>query len=439
MSVLILHLRNSLKDTPYDRWLADYDGDLLLLASREHLELGGEELPGPDSGYTHVEAISGYQFGGGVEARVLELARKYDIRHIIAPQEQDLERAARLREILDLPGQRYESVLPYRNKMLMKDTVRAAGVEVAAYRDLECALDLLTFADEHGYPVVVKPRDGAGSLGVRILRTPEALHAFLADEGEPIIGGHGNLKVENFVSETMCHVDGLVVDGQMIYAWPSQYLYALAAFQGDRGGRLDVTLDADDPLTPRLLDCADKCIAALPAPRDFAFHAEIFHTEDDRVVLGEIACRTGGAAQRDIQRALFDIDPTEAWIRAQVGLPLPFTPGAPRLVPLTLTGQLALLKRPGVVEEMPGEPPFDWVRKQNLFIRAGDVLDEPAYAADFLVTYVIAAPTRAESVRRMRELEDWFLGALRLGAGGVEPTARRARLAGMSEGTGNAR
>ncbi|WP_328603341.1 hypothetical protein OG943_24990 [Amycolatopsis sp. NBC_00345] len=439
MTVLILHLRGSLRDAPYDRWLSDYDGGLILLASREHLELLGEELPGPESGYTHVEAVSDYQAGGGVEARALQLAREHGVRYVIAPQEQDLERAARLREILDLPGQRFDSVFPFRDKPLMKDTVRAAGVEVAEYQVLECALDLITFAQNHGFPVVVKPRDGAGSFGVRILRTQEALDGFLADDGDLHGTGRSNLMVENYISDTMCHVDGLVIDGRVVYAWPSQYLYALAVFQGDLKGRYDVTLDAGDPLTPRLLDVADRSIAALPAPRDFAFHAEIFHTPDDRLVLGEIACRTGGAAQRDIQRALFGLDPTEAWIRAQIGLPLPFTPGAPRLTPATLTGQLALLKRPGTVLALPGEPPFDWVLKQNLFIREGQVLEAAAYAADFLVTFVIAAPTRAESVRRMGLLEDWFLGALKLGDGTAEPTARRARLAGMTEGTGHAR
>jgi carbamoyl-phosphate synthase L subunit-like protein len=437
VTVLILHLRGSLKDAPYDRWLADYDGDLILLASREHMELLGEELP-TEHGYLVAEAVSGYQASGAVEARVLELAREHGVEHVIAPQEQDLERAARLREILGLPGQRVDSVEPYRDKILMKETVRAAGVPVATYRDVETAVDLVAFAEEHGFPIVVKPRDGAGSFGVRILRSREALHEFLTTGIELYGPFQSNLMVEKFVSETMCHVDGLVVDGRVVYLWPSRYLYALAVYENDRGGRMDVTLDADDPLTARLVELTEKVIGALPSPPDFAFHAEIFHTPDDELVLGEIGCRFGGAAQRPIQRELFGLDPAECAIRAQIGLPLPVEPGK-RLRPKTLTGQLALLKRPGRVLGLPGEAPFPWVVRTQLFVRPGDVMGPPAFAADFMVMWVITAPTRAESVRRMGQLERWFLDHLELGEAGGPARRREVDYAGMTEGTGRGR
>lgn len=434
MSVLILHLRGSLTATPYDQWLSDYPGKIILLCSEEHLELLGEQPP-HDGGYDHVEAVSGYQASGRVEARALELAREHGVRHIIACQEQDLERAALLREILGLPGQTLESVLPFRNKVLMKDAARAAGIPVAEYREVECATDVISFAGQHGFPIVIKPRDGAGSFGVRILRTRSDLDAFLTNEFDLYGAFQSNLMVESFVSESMCHVDGLVVDGHVVYAWPSRYLYALAVFEGDRGGRLDVTLDADDPLNARLLDLTDQIFDALPAPPTFAFHAEIFYTPDDRLVLGEIACRASGAAGRDIQRTLFGIDPVESSVRALLGLPVPFTPGAPRLEPASLTGQLALLMRPGRVLKVPRQPPFPWIVAENLFIKEGQIMRDAAYPGDFIVLYVISAPTRAESVRRMGELEAWFLDELTLGEVSDDELAAASNLGVTSEST----
>lgn len=412
MSILILHYRGSLAAARYDQWLSGYDGELILLCSREGLQATGEEFPPDGHRYDHIEAVTDYEFGGELEARALELARAHRARYIIACAERDIERAAQLRGILGLPGQTYASALPFRNKVLMKERVRRAGVPVGDYQCIECAVDVVSFAETHGLPIVIKPRDGTGSFGVRILRTEADLDAFLASE----FGRHGqtlpNLMAEPFASDTMCHVDGLVVDGRLVYAWPSRYMYALAVFEGDVSGRLDVTLDPGDPLTERLLDLTDRVLESMDCPRDFAFHEEVFLTKDGRLVLGEIACRTGGAAQRDIQRTLFGVDPTECWVRAQVGLPLPFGDDAIRLRPATLTGQLALLKRPGQVEKVPGPAPFSWVRKQDVFIRPGEVMRPAAFAADFMALFVVAAATRDDSISRMRELEAWFLDEL---------------------------
>jgi hypothetical protein len=406
VSVLILH-RGPLEHSPYDEWLADYDGDVLLLASREQLELAGERLPRA-SGYRHIEAVSGYDVSGRVELRALELARAHGVRHIVACQERDLERAAQLREILGLPGQRLASATAFRDKVTMKELARAAMVPVAPYAEVECATDLVAFARTHGFPLVVKPRNGGGSVDLRILAGAAELDALLA--AGPLFGPgqQPNLIVEAFVPGSMCHVDGLVVDGRIVFAWPSQYLYALASFKDDPDGRFDVTLDRDDPLGRRLLALTDRVLEALPGPTHFAFHAEIFHTPDDRLVLCEIACRTGGAQIRDIARTLFGADPTEWWVRAQVGLPLGAVPDARRLEPAQMAGQLALMKRPGKVVGVPGRPPFAWVQRSRVFVEPGQVMGEAAFSGDFMAAFVVSAPTRDVTEARLRELETWF-------------------------------
>ncbi|MGJ3561616.1 hypothetical protein ACR6C2_38560 [Streptomyces sp. INA 01156] len=63
----------------------------------------------------------------------------------------------------------------------------------------------------------------------------------------------------------MCHVDGMVVNGRTVFAWPSQYQYALATFRTDTGPRMDLTLDVDDPLAGRLLEFTGRLLAAMPS------------------------------------------------------------------------------------------------------------------------------------------------------------------------------
>ncbi|MET9102235.1 ATP-grasp domain-containing protein [Streptomyces antibioticus] len=421
MAVLVLHHRGSLAGTPYHEWLADYEGDLLLIASREHLALVSEQLPTEGGAYRRTAAVDAYETGGDLESLALEWAREHRVAHLVACQERDLERAAELRDVLGLPGQRMDTVLPYRDKALMKRRVAAAGLAVAPYLEVESAAELIGFAERHGFPLVLKPVDSAGSVGLRILESREELDAHLAD-GLDLYGPHlPNLLAEAFVPGRMCHVDGLVVDGRTVFAWPSQYQYTLASYRTDTGGRLDLTLDTDDPLTGRLLEFTDRALAALGGPENFAFHAEIFHTPDDELVLCEIACRTGGAAIRDIVRLMFGVDPSEAWVRAQLGLPLPEWLGAEKRTPRRMVGQLVLMKRPGRVARIAEEPPdFPWVEKYQVFVGPGQTMGEAAFSADFLLTALVSGADRAECEARLRLLEGWFLEELVLEPGDGE-------------------
>ncbi len=410
MSVLVLH-RGALGGTRYDCWLGDIDGGVLLLAAREQLELAGEELP-TQGAYAHLEAVAGYDVSGYVEARALELARRHDVRAIVATQERDLERAAQLREILGLPGQRPESAAAFRDKVLMKKLVGAAGIPVAQHDEIECATDIVEFARSHGFPLVLKPRNGGGSIDLRIIPGPEELDELLA--GGPLWppDAQPNLIAEAFVPGPMCHVDGLVVDGRVAFAWASQYLYSLASYRTDRGGRLDVTLDHDDPLARRLRRFTEQVLDALPGPEAFAFHAEVFHTPDDELVLCEIACRPGGASIRDIGRTLFGADLAECAARAQAGLPVGLK-GPP--APAHTAGQLALMKRPGTVLDVPRRPPYRWVERYRTFVRPGQAMAEATFSGDFMAAFVVSAPDRRTCEERLRRLEAWFTERIVIG------------------------
>jgi hypothetical protein len=178
-----------------------------------------------------------------------------------------------------------------------------------------------------------------------------------------------DLILESFVPGRMCHVDGLVRDGRTAVAWPSQYQYDLASYGSDPGARVDLTLDPDDPLTERLLSLTNRVLAALRRPdgrlQDHGFHAEIFHTPDDRLVLCEIACRPGGAKVREVFHSLFGYNLGEYATRAGVGLPLPLLEpnrrNGTRPRPLSMAGQVLMMKRPGHVRSLPAVPEDPWV------------------------------------------------------------------------------
>lgn len=407
MTVLILH-RGSLAANPYERWLEGYPGQAVLLASQEQLAVHRERLPAVGGPFHHVESLPGYDSSPEVERRAAELVERFDVRHIVAVQERDIVRSAALRERYGLPGQRPDTVRVYRDKWAMKQAVLAAGIPVARHALLTAPADLAEFAAEHGLPVVVKPRAGAASIGLAILRTEQQLAAYLAEaELGPGPDGEPDWLAEAFVPGAMCHIDGTVLDGRIVSLWPSQYRYALAAFREDRTGRKDVALDPADPLTTRLIEFGERVLAALGGPEHFAFHIEVFVTPEGELVLCEAACRAGGAGIRDVHRVLFGFDPAEAPIRRQLGLGKHELP-AERLAPGGLAGQLVLMKRPGTVHAVPaGADRFPWVVKHTFFAQTGERLGEAKHSADFLAAFVVAAPDREHLDDRLRTLDDW--------------------------------
>lgn len=408
MSVLILH-RNPLEPFPYGRWLHDYAGAVVVLAARDRLAPFGEQVPEGDLGYRHLEWLDSFDDVAAVRERALSLANRYGADHVVALHEADLELAAELRERLGLPGARPADVLPFRDKVAMKAQLRAGGIETAPYSVPATAADALEFAGRHGFLLVFKNRSGYNAVGLRILRDQEEFHAYVQS------AFRADLVLEAYVPGRMCHVDGLVVGGRTVMAWPSQYQYDLASFGTDSGSRVDVALDIDDPLTKRLLDLVDEALEALRAGsqlRDHAFHAEVFHTPDDRLVVCEIAARPAGAKVREVLEAMFGFNLGEYTIRAELGLPLPAlresVGGGSRPVPARMAGQVLMMKRPGRVRSLPPVPAEDWVERFWLYAVPGQDLPTAGGSADFLVAAVASAPRRDECERRLRDLGERF-------------------------------
>lgn len=229
----------------------------------------------------------------------------------------DLLRAARLRAALGIPGQTLASAKAYRDKAVMKELLAAAGIPMAPYAPIPDATTLHTFIAEHGYPVVVKPRTGAGSMGVEVLHDSAELAAYL--ELNPCLGGDDDaaLLAEKFIAHDLFHVDGLVIDGVLVFSWPSACGSCLSYRDGD--ALVSAMLDAQDPLFEPLRQLTLEAMGALPTPATTTFHAEIFRTPEGELLLNEIASRIGGGKIYETCRLALDVDMARDYVRAVGG------------------------------------------------------------------------------------------------------------------------
>jgi biotin carboxylase len=90
------------------------------------------------------------------------------------------DRAAVVAKALGLPYLSADTIAVTRQKDRMRQVLRAAGLDTTASRLVDGAADVAAFGEAHGYPFVLKPVDGRGSLGISIVRSSREIAAALA-------------------------------------------------------------------------------------------------------------------------------------------------------------------------------------------------------------------------------------------------------------------
>jgi biotin carboxylase len=411
MSGILILNKRSLHGYPYHAWLRDDPRPKVLLTARQIHEEYREDLAEFAPFYAHIEQFDAYNVNGDIELRALELHERFGFEQVLANFEFDLSRAARLRERLGLPGQTLPSATAFRDKVLMKDLCRARGLAVGDYRRVRTATDILEFVAAHGYPVVVKPANGGASLDTHVLRGDEELRALLGRGLVPRFDFVPNLIVERFVEGEMYHVDGLVIAGEVALVWPSRYINNTLSFKDDVAlGSL--TLDPGTPLTERLRAFTRAVLAALPTPPTTTFHAEIFHTPQDELVLCEVASRTGGAKVAAALELAFGVDINEAWYRVLCGLPVQ----RPAARPERAVGWHLIFPRPGELRAAPAACPLPGVVAYALLAQPGQRLAAAYHSTDTLASFVVEGADAAEVRARIASAERWFFDRLEIAA-----------------------
>ncbi|QHZ49235.1 ATP-grasp domain-containing protein [Bacillus sp. NSP9.1] len=390
MSTLILN-KTAYGKSPYDVWLEELDGPVVMLTSADRVN--------ECRNYDVIEAFDDYPVNGCIEMRALELNETYHFKTIIASSEFDMLRAGKLRSLLGIKGQSYESARLFRNKVLMKEHVKKAGVRVPDFKKIDSAADLSMFVQTFGFPVIVKPVYGSGSVDTTVLRNRQDMWDFLA-KGLP-----DHLEVEVFIEGDMYHIDGLILGGETILSWPSRYINGCLAFQEQQFlGSLQ--LERKNPLTRRLIDFVQKVLDALPVPETTTFHAEVFHTPDDELVFCEVASRTGGAMVREATAQTFGFDINEVCVKAQCGLDfhIPEMNNGPR----HLSGWLLIPPKDGVLKEIKAAPSAGWLAKQHISAQPGDRFHGSSSSVDAIASCLVTGRTEAELSGSIDRLAMWF-------------------------------
>ncbi|MFJ3519106.1 MULTISPECIES: acetyl-CoA carboxylase biotin carboxylase subunit family protein [unclassified Streptomyces] len=380
---------------PFAAWLPEEAGRLVAVTA------AGTDV---GSGFAEVVTVPDYTCDDAVLAAAGEAARRHRPRAVLALAEADVERAARLRSELALPGLDTTAAAAYRDKVLMKEYARTAGIPVPAFAPVATVRDITDFMAAHPGRVVVKPRSGSGSTGVHVIDAPGRA-APLAD-----LLADGSYEVEEFVEGALHHVDVFRVGGERVAAVASRYTGAGCLTHWADAPLGSRNLDPADPLHERLVAQTWRLIDALPSPDTICAHAEFFVTGsgsssgtrsgdagNGRIVLCEVAARVGGGPIPTMLRHILGVDPRELWARVECALPVALDRVREHARTAPRAAFCGIPPKRGRVLRLPEAPPG--AQDFAVHTHIGDDWSGERYrlrkSGDFLASWVVTDPDAA--------------------------------------------
>ncbi len=218
------------------------------------------------------------------------------------------------RDACGIDGVSGEVARNFRDKNRMKEVLRKAGLPVARQARITGAGEALSFVETVGYPIVIKPLDGAGAKGTyRVSNEPElfkALHALLPSAANPV-------QAEEFVTGQEHTFETVFIDGKPVWSSSTDYLPGPLAVLENPWMQYCVVLprekrDAVEAFRP-------KNYAALQALglKTGLSHMEWFRRPDGGVTIGEVGARPPGVNIMTINGLAHGVDLWSAWAELQ--------------------------------------------------------------------------------------------------------------------------
>ncbi|GHB79071.1 argininosuccinate lyase [Streptomyces xanthochromogenes] len=356
--------------------------------------------------------------GDALWAAVQRLAAGARVAGVLSSSEYYVAAAADLAARLGLPGPSADAVRACRDKSVQRRTLADAGVPVPRFSVAGTVAEAVAAAQWQGGPVVVKPVQGSGSLGVRLCR----------DSGEVV--AHAGELLSATVNER-----GLRTPARVLV---EQYLTGSEFSVEVFGEQVVVTVAKHVGEPPVFVETGHDVPAVLPAPEaaalaDSAVHAVkalglgwgAAHVElrlDGGVArVIEVNPRLAGGMIPELVRRARGIDLVGAQVRAGLGLPVELigtsgTAGAASIRFLTADGdavlgdtdaaEAAALAVPGAVDAALYRPPGTRVGPAEDFrgrlghvIAVADRPEESARAADTARSLGLATALEHASVK----------------------------------------
>ncbi len=296
------------------RTLANLDGVRLGLVSQEPLAWLPPDVQGKLADFQQVgDVFSASELESA--ARTLS-ARQGAIHRILGAVEQAQVPVAQVREVLGIAGMSVETALNFRDKGRMKNLLRAAGLPCAKHQKVTSSKAAFAFAEATGFPLVVKPPDGAASQSTfRANNEAELAHALSLN---PPAEGHEVL-LEEFIQGTEHSFDTFSINGKPVFHSLTHYYPNPLEVMREAWIQWQVVLprEVEAPDHDDIKAAAFKTLDALGMTTGLS-HLEWFRRKDGSLAISEVAARPPGAQITTLISRANDFDCVAEWGRMMI-------------------------------------------------------------------------------------------------------------------------
>lgn len=260
---------------------------------------------------THYEEVGNVTSKKQVLAAVAHIQRFAHIDRLEASVEAHIMPAAEVREAAGIPGTSVRTAYLCRDKPAMKEVLREGGVRCAASTSADSAAEVRAFVEKIGYPIMVKPRDGAGASGAARVDCDSELDAALrvlhVDKGRSIA-------VEEFVEGHEGFFDTLTLRGQVVHEFATHYYPNVLEAMRTRwiSPQFVTTNRIDEAPGYGEVKAMGRKVIDLLGIETSATHMEWFITKNG-LTFSEIGCRPPGVKAWDLYNVANDMDLYREW------------------------------------------------------------------------------------------------------------------------------
>lgn len=216
-----------------------------------------------------------------------------------------------VRDALGIEGMGAEAARNFRDKGRMKDVLARAGVPCARHARATDAAGVRAAAASIGFPLVLKPADGAGARGTFRVADAAQLEAALAAARpapeRPVV-------LEEFVTGEEFSFDTVSIRGKAVWHSLSHYLPAPLEVLDNPWIQWCVMIprEVDLPRYDDIRRVAARALVALGMDTGLS-HMEWFRRPDGRVLVSEVGARPPGAQITSLISWANDVDFYRVW------------------------------------------------------------------------------------------------------------------------------
>ncbi len=382
MAILLLN-RFTKKELDILDWFNDFTEDIFMVTT--------EDAANEYKGLPELISLPTLLNNNRVEFEIEKLFKRNPFRIIIGLEETDIVRAGVIRDRYNLTGQSEYSARAFRDKVLMKTLAQEGGINVPAFKKIQTPFDIIDFIKEFDYPILIKPIDGMASRGITVIRCEDELEQWLEN------GLTNGYMVEKFEDNSdVFHVDGIFINGEIIFSSASKYIVPLIEFNINNGSG-SILLSPENPINKPLKKFVYQILKTLPTPNITSFHAEIFYNkETEELKMCEIASRTIGGQAVELIKNSYEIDLDRYITRAQSG----------KLDELKVEQRIqsACYFVPpsiGYLEKIPDQPEFEWCVNFQCYGKHNHYYNGPKKVLDHFIYFLVEGEDDQEIKQRI--------------------------------------